>query len=355
VSYTYPIDPQAMFDDRTDQFVSLGIPAADVTQMRAAVSDMWANEPGGWVYEWSALARRYAEGGDHYLTSLAYGCAKFPCLADAAKAAALQAQIREYVAAAPGFPLRFERRMVPVAYRGGTINVAAHLLTTAADHSQAPVLVATGGVDTWKMDSHAMWLALAQGAGVTVFAFDHPGTGETTVPLNAHADEVVLGLVAEARKLGNGRVAHFGMSFGGNFSAMTGLRGAVDAAVVLGGPVDKAFGKENAGKLPFGMPDILGNAFGFDHRPSAGEFADGMAQLSRTKLLQHDMNAPMLVINGADDYFVPQADTLVFHGRADTEVQLLPDSGHCAMSRLPDVLRTTTGWLRTQLSTGATP
>jgi hypothetical protein len=30
---------------------------------------------------WSALARRYADGGNHYLASIAYGRAKFPCLA----------------------------------------------------------------------------------------------------------------------------------------------------------------------------------------------------------------------------------------------------------------------------------
>jgi hypothetical protein len=54
----------------------------------------------------------------------------------------------------------------------------------------------------------------------------------------------------------------------------------------------------------------------------------------------------MLVINGANDYFVPQADTLVFKGRPKTEVRLLPDIGHCAVlggvSKLPEVI----DWLR---------
>jgi hypothetical protein len=34
---------------------------------------------------------------------------------------------------------------------------------------------------------------------------------------------------------------------------------------------------------------------------------------------------------GANDYFVPQADTLVFRGRRNTEVHLIPDIGHCAV------------------------
>ncbi|HEY4794398.1 MAG TPA: alpha/beta hydrolase, partial [Mycobacterium sp.] len=97
------------------------------------------------------------------------------------------------------------------------------------------MLIASGGVDTWKMDIHPWWVGFTQ-AAVTTLAFDHPGTRETAVPLDEHADAVIRGLADYARTLGNGKVAHFGVSFGGNFSAMSGLSGAVDAAVDLGGP-----------------------------------------------------------------------------------------------------------------------
>ncbi len=79
--YTYPIETEAMFDDRADQFVAFGIPAGDVDRMRSNITDMWLDAPGGWVYEWSILGAEYAEKGQHYLASLVYGCAKFPCLA----------------------------------------------------------------------------------------------------------------------------------------------------------------------------------------------------------------------------------------------------------------------------------
>ena len=36
----------------------------------------------------------------------------------------------------------------------------------------------------------------------------------------------------------------------------------------------------------------------------------------------------MLVVNGADDYFIPQSDTLVFQGRPHTEVHLIEGTGH---------------------------
>ncbi|MBB5160498.1 hypothetical protein [Mycobacterium sp. AZCC_0083] len=65
--YTYDIDidAQTMFDDRAVQFAKFGVPTDDIERVRAAVTDMWSDEPGGWVFEWSTLAQRYAEWGDH--------------------------------------------------------------------------------------------------------------------------------------------------------------------------------------------------------------------------------------------------------------------------------------------------
>lgn len=62
--YTYEIDAQAMFDDRTHQFEKFGIALSDIESVRAKVTDMWADAPGGWVYEWSKLAESYAATGD---------------------------------------------------------------------------------------------------------------------------------------------------------------------------------------------------------------------------------------------------------------------------------------------------
>ncbi len=53
----------------------------------------------------------------------------------------------------------------------------------------------------------------------------------------------------------------------------------------------------------------------------------------------------MLVVNGTDDVHIPRHDTLVFEGRRDTEVRLLPGTGHCAISKLPEALGIVTGWL----------
>jgi esterase FrsA len=49
--YTYEISIADMFEDRTGQFEKFGIPLGDIERVRAATRDMWADEPGGWVYE----------------------------------------------------------------------------------------------------------------------------------------------------------------------------------------------------------------------------------------------------------------------------------------------------------------
>ena len=348
--YTYEISAAEMFTDRTDQFEKFGIPLADIERVRAATTDMWADAPGGWVYEWSKLAQKYAERGDHYLASMVYGCAKFPCLADEARERAMRHQLEQFELAAKDFPVTFERRVLTILYRGGTVNVPVHLYSTDGDYAARPVLIASGGVDTWKMDIHPWWVGFTMGTGLTTLAFDHPGTGETAIPLDAHADEVIRGIADYAKTLGDGRVAHFGVSFGGNFSAMSGLAGIVDAAVDLGGPVDHAFEPDNVRKLPYGMHDILGNAMRWDHSPTLDELSAGLGDLSRRDLLAQQHNSAMLVVNGADDYFIPQSDTLVFEGRPNTEVHLIEGTGHVAMSKAPEVVPKIIAWLRSQFA-----
>ena len=348
--YTYDIGAQSMFDDRTAQFEKFGISLDDINRVRSRVTDMWADEPGGWVHEWSKLAERYADKGGHRMAALLYGCAKFPCLTDEARVRALRNQLEQFELAAKDFPVMFERRVIEVPYRDSTVDLPVHVYSTDGDYAGRPVLIASGGVDTWKMDIHPWWVSFTMNAGVTTVAFDHPGTGESAIPTDEHADEVIHGIADFGRRLGDGRMAHFGASFGGNFAAMSGLSGIVDVAVELGGPVADSFRPEHLGRLPYGMHDILGNAMHWDHSPTLAELAAGMGKLSRRNLLSQQRNSPMLVINGADDYFIPQADTLVFEGRPNTEVHLIAGTGHVAMSKAAEVVPMVTAWLGRQLS-----
>jgi esterase FrsA len=201
------------------------------------------------------------------------------------------------------------------------------------------------------MGMHDIFVLAAAPAGVRVVAFDIAGTGESAVPMTPDGGaEIVRGLISEARTLGNGVVIHLGISMGGHYSARSGLAGEVDAAIVLGGPVEDAFSQDPS-KVQFGMDGIIGNALGFDQRPSAEELTATFGTFSLRPLLDQDTNAPMLVVNGADDVHVPQHDTLVFQGRHNTEVHLIPDTGHCATSKLPEAIGLMFSWLQRTLET----
>ncbi|MFE6867885.1 alpha/beta fold hydrolase [Kitasatospora sp. NPDC057692] len=349
MSFTWPQDPRDLFVERYPQ-MTLGLPVDEVDAVRAAVTEMWPDRPGGWVHEWSALAARHAAAGRHRLAAQAYGWAKFPSLADEPKRTALARQVEQYVLAVPGFPVEFERRTLTVPYRGGEAVLPVHLMAAPGLPADAPVVLASGGVDSWKTDLHGMWQQLALALPARLLLFDLAGTGETShLPMTPDGGaEVVEGLIAFARALGNGKVGHFGISMGGYYSARTGLTGAVDASVVLGGPVERSFA---AGRgFAFGMDGIVGNALGFDAMPSGAELARAFASFDLRPLLDRDLNGPMLVVNGTEDVHVPLEDTTVFEGRRDTRVVLIPDTGHCAISRFDEATAVIVPWLEDALT-----
>jgi esterase FrsA len=122
------------------------------------------------------------------------------------------------------------------------------------------------------------------------------------------------------------------MSFGGDFSAITGLSGVIDVAVVLGSPVDKTFGKDVMTNLPCGMADTMGNDMGFHHQPTKQEFTTAAATFSRRALLDRTDNAPMLVINGANDLLVPPGRYICL--RRPREDRSPHAAGHRTLRRL---------------------
>ncbi|MCP2281105.1 alpha/beta fold hydrolase [Nocardia amikacinitolerans] len=347
MSFQWPVDAQGLFGERYPQMVNGGLPADEVDAVRAAVTEMWVDGPGGWAYEWSKLGARYAGEGAHHLAALAYGWAKFPTLSDDAKRHAQQRQIDEYLLAAPDFGVDFERKLLELPYLGGSTTVPVHVFAAHDLPADAPVVLASGGTDSWKIDCAGIFLQLATRLPVRVVAFDLPGTGESSVPFTVEAgEEVMRGLIAEARSIGGGTVLHLGISFGGYLSARTGLAHEVDGAIVLGAPIEAAW----TTTFDYGMNGIVGNMLGFDTLPTDNELTQALQDYSLRPLLDQDVNAPMLIVNGADDVHVPQHDTLVFEGRRDTEVHLIPDTGHCATSKFPEAAGYILDWLQRTLS-----
>jgi esterase FrsA len=174
-------------------------------------------------------------------------------------------------------------------------------------------------------------------------AFDLPGTGESQVHLGRPGTQVIDGLVRTARSMTDGLVLHVGFSFGAYFASYSGLSGIVDGAVSLGGPVDQAFSPDRT--WAYGMADIVGNALGYEQIPSPDDLCQRLAAMSLRDLLDQDINAPMLAMNGADDVHVPQQDTLVFDGRRNCTAQLIPNAGHCCAPKRREAVGTIIEWL----------
>lgn len=63
MSYEFPVDHRALIEERAGQFLSFGLPREDLDELRGSIDSVWADVPGGWTYEWSRLAAKYAAEG----------------------------------------------------------------------------------------------------------------------------------------------------------------------------------------------------------------------------------------------------------------------------------------------------
>jgi esterase FrsA len=232
---------------------------------------------------------------------------------------AYREQLRTYLAAAPGFPLAFERRVLDVKYHGGTTPVPVHIYRRPGSPAGTPVVLMLGGVDTWKMDIHQSILTASERMDVTVVAVDGPGVGESRVASEPDGDLILAGVAAQVRSLGNGRVGAAAWSFGATWAVKLALTGEVDASVAIGGPVEMAFDISTVRNWPNGMSGIMGNSL---HRDTPFADADATAaglagfRLSSQGLLGGwgSSPTPLFVANGANDPYVPQTDTTLFQG-----------------------------------------
>lgn len=348
MAFTWPLDPQDLYRARYPQIIKTGLPADDAERVRAALSDMWSDAPGGWVREWSSLGAEYAADGRHDLAVLAYGWARFPALLDAPRRAAHDHQLEQYLLASKELPFTVERRIVDVPVGDRSVATPVHVLARPGLPPDAPILLASGGADGWKMDLPTFLHPLAEELPARVVLFDIPGTGENVLPASPETRQFIDALVAAVRPWGNGKVVHVALSLGGYFSAYSGLTGAVDAAVVCGAPVESAFSPDHV--WPHGTDGILGNVVGFDSRPGHDELQRRLGELSLRPFLDRDDNCPMLVVNGDDDPLFSQHETTVFEGRRDTTVVFVPGGGHCGINEIETTMPIVLSWLAPHLA-----
>jgi esterase FrsA len=357
--FTFPVDVEDLFSERASQIAAWGIPRVTVARVRARIRDMWTDASGGWTYEWSQEAARAEDRREWLLASALHGAARFPVACTPARVEAQRRQVACYLEASRTFSTPFERRSVSVlgaAGATGPVDVPVHLFGPRRTKS-APLVLLSGGVDTGKMELHRLAIGLAL-SGLRVAAIDMPGTGETAGPLSPGSHGVYVQVLDALSRDGSRPLKRgiLGISFGGHWAAKLALLGVVDAAVDVGGPI----GAEPADgasilRLPRGMPGILANALGMDGLPTADEAVPMMNAFSLREqglLGPGRLRVPLLVLNGANDPYVPQTDTSVFRQYPAADVFLLEGADHCAADRFLRVAPALVVWIRMQLVGG---
>ncbi|MEV6169242.1 alpha/beta fold hydrolase [Streptomyces sp. NPDC051954] len=355
--FTFPLDPQALLQERTRQLTRLGIPAALVARAAAEIDEMWGTRNADWVPLWARQAERAELEGKLLLASLCWGAARFPALATPERQSAQERQLDCYLKAARHFPVRFQRLVLDVPHGTGTTPVPVHLFRRRGGGAPEPraVLLVSGGVDTWKMDLHRLLVGSSLATGLLVVAMDMPGTGESALPLRPDSDSVLSGVIDLLRKQYGKPVGFLGLSFGGHWAAKLALLGRVDAAVDVGGPTGIADrSPQELMAMPYGMPGIVGNALGLDELPDDEAFADlfGQFSLRRQGLLAATGGSPLLAANGSDDQYIPRADVTGLGGRTGTTVWIIRGATHCAPEHFAPLAAAAWAWLSARLTPG---
>lgn len=245
---------------------------------------------------------------------------------------------------------------VPFAGRAGEGDTVRFYLTRPAGVERPAVVLAWGGIDTWKEESHTRIGALLRSRGVAVVLVDMPGTGESPVLAGVDAERQytpVFEYLAGRDDLDGARCGVIGASFGGYWAMKLAYthREHVAAAVNWGGGIHITFQAEwqqrsrNASSYLMDLMAARARIFG-------GEtFEDYVARCPELSLLDQGLldqpSAPILLVNGRDDQQNSIGDLYLALDHGDPKAARVFDGGH--MGEGP-VVPTLTGWLLDQLT-----
>lgn len=353
-------------EDRFDGWVQAGADEEELDAAFRRVYDPVGSGPGSWVYEVSlpaaqheARARELEAAGDAEgaaeewrQAAVFYYVARFPFIGNEAKAAAYRKHIECYLESVKHEEPPLE--IVRIPHQGEEI---IGYLRVPASESPPPVVVVTGGVDTWKSDVEAQAKAMLA-EGMAAFTFDMPGTGESAWPLSADGEAVysrVLEYLKTRPDLDGDRMAVYLQSFAGYYAVKLALLDPnVKAAVNIGGPIHLSFSLEHAETVHEGMVKTIAHAMGEDLDQPIAEMIEKIEPLSleRQGLLRApERQAPLLSINGDQDPLVTIDDLYIISesGIAQEEWVYAGD-GHCASGSASEHVPKAAAWIKAQLS-----
>ncbi len=356
-------------EERFEGWVRAGAHRAELDEALGRVYDPTGSGRGSWVYELSVpaaaheeLARGAETAGDRataarefHKAAVFYFIARFPFVGSPAKAEAYRKHIDCYLKSveyASGPPIE----VVRIDFEDREIIGYLRLPVDAVGGEPPPVVVLTGGVDTWKSDIELQVQAMLA-EEMAAFAFDMPGTGESAWPLSADADRVysrVVDYLKARPDLDGDRIGVYLQSFAGLYAVKLALVDPdVKAAVNVGGPIHHSFTLEHAKTVSEVMVRTIAHAMGDDVDQPLTELIKRIEPFSLMKqglLAPPKRQAPLVSINGDQDPLVTIEDLYVIsRSGIEQEEWVYAGDGHCASQNFREHLPRAAAWLRERL------
>lgn len=357
-------------EERFNGWVGAGADEKELDATLRRIHDPRGSGPGSWVYELSLTASKHelagseaelrhdsAEAAKEYsIAAVYYFIARFPFVSSPAKEEAYRKHIECYLRAAESFDPPLE--IVRIPFEGKEI--IGYLRIPHVE--KPPVVVVTGGVDTWKSDVERQVEALLA-ENLAVFAFDMPGTGESQWPLEPNSDRVYSAAIEYLKSrpdLDGQNVGVFLQSFAGLFAVKLALVDPnVKAAVNIGGPIELAFTPEHIKEVPDVMVATIAHAMGTDPDVGFDEMvarAEPMSLGNQGLLKKPEHQAALLSINGDQDPLVPIDDLyIISKSGIEQEKWVYEGDGHCAPNHLAEYAPKAAAWLKGHLTASAEP
>jgi esterase FrsA len=299
-----------------------------LTSLTSYDRDAWAAAFSALAAPYEARAGEAERGGDagqakeNYLRAYGYyRMARYPTTNSPGKQAAYRKSQDVLLRAARYFEIPVQRVEIPFPGRDGEGDRVIAYLRVPRHGQPVPLLIVSGGIDTFKEDSLEDDVL---DLGIATLSIDIPGTGGAPLPGSEDAErmfDVIFSWVAGQAELDAGRVGYWGGSTGGYWAAKIAHTHQTSLACVVsqGGCVHYAFEPDwieqaQWGDYPFELAETLAWTFGRSTFEEWVEYAPRLSLL-RQGILDQPC-APALLVNGLRDLVFPIQDyqLLLEHG-----------------------------------------
>jgi esterase FrsA len=331
-----------------------------VTGLRSYDRDAWAAAFSAAAAPYRSDAEDAEQAGDiasartNYLRAYGYyRLARYPTTNSEAKLAAYRQSQDMLLRASRCFTIPIERVEFPFHGRAGEGDRIVAYLRIPDSDGRLPILILSGGIDTFKEDIPRDGVL---DRGIATLAVDIPGVGDAPLPGSPDAErmfDAVLDWIGRQPRFDAERVGYWGASTGGYWAVKIAHthRDRLACVVSHGGCVHHAFEPEwietaQWGEYPFELAETLAYAFGHNTFDEWLEYAPRLSLL-RQGILDQPCTE-ILAVNGLHDSVFPISDCYLLLEHGMPKSARFFDAAH--MGYTPDTDATIIDWIASRLA-----